>query len=145
MRHGDLPRYTTTHLPGGGVTYTKVAAGAELAGEAVAAMAADSQPTLSCKSLSPSATDYWCVTACAGRNNCPRNICKCDEGFRTPQSCRGGGDCTCSRQRCASDCLTCVVGSTRYSKEKYDSCIVSRAMPLLRITYLLPLTTTYYH
>ena len=80
LQHGDLPRYTTTHLPGGGVTYTKVAAGAELAGEAVAAMAADSQPTLSCKSLSPSATDYWCVTACAGRNNCPRNICKCDEG-----------------------------------------------------------------
>ena len=76
MQHGDLPRYTTTHLPGGGVTYTKVA-GAELAGEAVAA---DGQLTLSCKSLSPSATDYWCVTACAGRNNCPKNICKCDEG-----------------------------------------------------------------
>ena len=71
VQHGDLPRYTTTHLPGGGVTYTKVA-GAE--------PAADDQPSLSCKSLSPSATDYWCVTACAGRNNCPKNICKCDEG-----------------------------------------------------------------
>ena len=78
VRHGDLPRYTTTHLPGGGVTYTKVA-GAELADQAVAAVG-DGQATLSCKSLSPSATDYWCVTACAGRNNCPKNICKCDEG-----------------------------------------------------------------
>ena len=57
MAHGDLPRYTTTHLPGGGVAYTKVA-GSELpAGGGLA----DAQPGLSCKSLSPSATDYWCV------------------------------------------------------------------------------------
>merc|ERR1719183_1233156 len=76
VAHGDLPRYTTTHLPGGGVTYTKVAGSGLPAGGELA----DAQPGLSCKSLSPSATDYWCVTACAGRNNCPKNICKCDEG-----------------------------------------------------------------
>ena len=77
----NLPRYVTTHLPGGGVTYTKVAATDEFAMANDASDMADGQLTLSCKSLSPSATDYWCVTACAGRSNCPKNICQCEEGM----------------------------------------------------------------
>ena len=53
---------------------------------------------------------------CGANGFCYEGTCKCDEGFKTPQSCRGGGDCTCSQQRCASDCLSCTVGSSRYSK-----------------------------
>jgi hypothetical protein len=92
-QHADssiLPRYTTNHLPGGGVTYTRIAPADQLA---MANEASDevlaASPTLSCKSLSPSATDYWCVTACAGRNNCPKNICKCDEGVTKLQAVHG--------------------------------------------------------
>ena len=68
------------------------------------------------------APDACAGVRCGANGLCYEGICKCDEGFRTPQSCRGGGDCTCSEQRCASDCLTCVVGST-------SNC-TSCAMPL---------------
>lgn len=53
---------------------------------------------------------------CGANGFCYEGACKCDDGFKTPQSCRGGGDCTCSQQRCASDCLSCTVGGSRYSK-----------------------------
>ena len=33
-------------------------------------------------------------------------VCVCNAGYETPGDCEGG-DCTCSKQSCASDCLTC--------------------------------------
>ena len=77
---------------------------------------------------------------CGANGFCYEGACKCDDGFKTPQSCRGGGDCTCSQQRCASDCLSCTVGSGRYLVS--SSYIVSRAVPLPRTLLLF---TTYYH
>ena len=59
---------------------------------------------------------------CGAHGFCYEGACKCEPGFKTPQSCRGGGDCTCSQQRCASDCLTCAAGDT-------SNC-TSCAMPL---------------
>ena len=53
---------------------------------------------------------------CGANGYCLEGDCICHEGHHTPASCRGGGDCTCSQQRCASDCLSCTVGSSRYSK-----------------------------
>ena len=89
---------------------------------------------------------------CGASGYCLEGECICNEGHRSPASCKGGGDCTCSQQtcasvtmsllctyydyvltvhllytyhaptRCASDCLSCVVGST-------SNC-TSCAMPL---------------
>ena len=42
---------------------------------------------------------------CGASGYCLEGECICNEGRHTPASCKGGGDCTCSQQTCASDCL----------------------------------------
>ena len=44
---------------------------------------------------------------CGASGYCLEGECICNEGRHTPASCKGGGDCTCSQQTCASDCLSC--------------------------------------
>ena len=39
---------------------------------------------------------------CGASGYCLEGECICNEGHRTPASCKGGGDCTCSQQTCAS-------------------------------------------
>ena len=39
---------------------------------------------------------------CGASGYCLEGECICNEGHRSPASCKGGGDCTCSQQTCAS-------------------------------------------
>ena len=71
------------------------------------------------------AEDTCATLVCGTYGHCFDGACVCDDGYVTPEGC-GGGECTCSQQSCAADCLGCVPGASTCT-----SCDPKGATPLL--------------